>query len=177
MDIKQAYRDVPVHPQDRLLLGMHWQGQVYTDAALPFGLRSAPLIFTVLADVAQWVMQQKGVADIEHYIDDLVTLGPPESPECAQNAETMHEVAEMLGLPPEPEKDEGPATTISFLGMELDSVELEVRLPPEKLHRMRADLARWRGRKACRQRELLSLIGVLSHACKEGRQVIPPQAH
>ena len=169
MDIRQAYRNVPVHPQDRLLVGMRWQGQVYVDAALPFGLRSAPLIFTVLADVAQWLMRQRGVAHVDHYIDDFVTLGPPGSPECARNAATMHEVAETLGLPPEPEKDEGPATTISFLGMELDSAALEVRLPPEKLHRMRAELARWRGRKACRKRELLSLIGVLSHACKAVR--------
>lgn len=61
MDIKQAYRNVPVHLQDRLLLGMQWQGQVYVDAALPFGLRSAPLIFSVLADVAQWIMEKWGV--------------------------------------------------------------------------------------------------------------------
>ncbi len=31
MDIKQAYRNVPVHPQDRWLLGMGWQGEVYVD--------------------------------------------------------------------------------------------------------------------------------------------------
>ena len=38
MDIERAYRMVPVHPQDRYLLGMQWKGQVYVDAALPFGL-------------------------------------------------------------------------------------------------------------------------------------------
>ena len=43
MDIRQAYRNIPVHPQDRPLLGMQWMGQVYMDATLPFGLRSAPL--------------------------------------------------------------------------------------------------------------------------------------
>ena len=46
VDIKNAYRLLPVHPEDRLLLGMEWQGQVYVDTALPFGLRSAPKIFT-----------------------------------------------------------------------------------------------------------------------------------
>ena len=48
MDIKQAYRNVPVHPQDRRLLGMFWKDTVYVDATLPFGLRSAPLIFQPL---------------------------------------------------------------------------------------------------------------------------------
>lgn len=34
---------------------------------------------------------------------------------------------------------------------------------------MRVELGKWRGRKACQKRELLSLIGVLSHACKAVR--------
>ena len=42
IDIKSAYRIVPAHPEDRLLLGMKWQGQSYVDTVLPFGLRSAP---------------------------------------------------------------------------------------------------------------------------------------
>ena len=35
MDIKQAYRMVPIHPQDRRLLGMRWEGVVYVDKTLP----------------------------------------------------------------------------------------------------------------------------------------------
>ena len=42
MDTKGAYWMVPVRPQDRSLLGVQWEGQLYVDAALPFGLRSAP---------------------------------------------------------------------------------------------------------------------------------------
>lgn len=34
MDIKQAYRMIPVHLQDRPLLGMKWQRQVFVDNAL-----------------------------------------------------------------------------------------------------------------------------------------------
>ena len=46
---------------------------------------------------------------------------------------------------------------------------LEIHLPAEKLERLRAELGKWRGKKACRKRDLLSLIGVLSHACKAVR--------
>ena len=61
MDIKQAYRNMPVHPSDRYLLGMSWDGSLYVDATLPFGLRSAPLIFSVVADALEWTMKKKGV--------------------------------------------------------------------------------------------------------------------
>ncbi len=43
MDVKRAYRNVPVHPTDSLLLGMQWEDKVYIDRTLPFGLRLAPL--------------------------------------------------------------------------------------------------------------------------------------
>ena len=48
-DIASAYRIIPVHPVDRLLLGMVWRDKLYVDGALPFGLRSAPKPFTALA--------------------------------------------------------------------------------------------------------------------------------
>ena len=53
MDVKQAYRNIPVHPSDRTCLGMSWEGMVYVDTVLPFGLRSAPLIFSAVADALQ----------------------------------------------------------------------------------------------------------------------------
>ena len=38
IDIESAYRMVPVHPDDRPLLGVEWSGRIYCDAMLPFGL-------------------------------------------------------------------------------------------------------------------------------------------
>ena len=61
-DIKQAYRIVPVHPDDRHILAVQWEGQVLVDKVLPFGLRSALLIFTALADTLQWIMTKRGRA-------------------------------------------------------------------------------------------------------------------
>ena len=53
MDVKQPYRNIPVHPSDRACLGMSWVGMVYIDTVLPFGLCSAPLIFSAVADALQ----------------------------------------------------------------------------------------------------------------------------
>ena len=130
---ERGYRNVPVSPEDRFLLEMCWEGKVYVDTALPFGLRSAPLIFTALAEALLWIMRQKGATNTDNYIDDFVTVGAPDSQECERNTTIMHETCEEVGLPTEPKKDEGPATTISFLGMELDTVALEICLPAEKL--------------------------------------------
>ncbi len=89
-------------------------------------------------------MQQKGASVVFHYVDDFITLGAPRSAECSNNNVIMHETCEHLGLSPEPEKDEGPDTAISFTGIEIDSIAMELKLPAEKLSRLKAELGYWR---------------------------------
>ena len=79
-DIQNAYRIVPIHPDDRHLLGVQWRNQFYLDMTLPFGLRSAPYIFTSIADLVEWSLKQNhGVGFLEHYLDNFHTFGPPNS--------------------------------------------------------------------------------------------------
>ena len=170
VDIKQAYRNIPVHPEDRLLLGMSWRGQTLIDKVLPFGLRSAPIIFSAVADALQWIIQQKGVDHLYHYLDDFIMMGAPQSSSCQNNLALTLDTCKQVGMPIEPEKTEGPATKITFLGMELDSVALTIRLPEPKLNRLRALLADWSGLKTVKKRDLLSLIGHLHHASTAVRQ-------
>ena len=164
MDIKEAFRIVPIHPSDRLLLAMQWKGKWYIDKVLPFGLRSAPLLFTALADAVEWVIRQKGVMYIWHYMDDFILAGGPDSDQCAAFIALALQVFRVLGIPIELSKSEGPATTLSVLGIEIDTVAMQLRLPADKLRRLQEATAAWRGRKCCTKRELLSLIGSLQHA-------------
>ena len=57
-NVESAYRIIPVHPNDRYLLGMQWESNYFVDMALPFGLRSAPYIFSSVADLAEWVLKK-----------------------------------------------------------------------------------------------------------------------
>ncbi len=158
-----------MHPCDRWLLGMEWEGTTFVDGALPFGLRSAPLLFTAIGDAMEWIAKRRGATWLQHYINDFVAVGKPESNECADTMKLFKEACSLLGMPLDPAKEEGPATLVSFLGIELDSVKMEVRLPGEKLGHLRKCLREWKGMKACRKRDLLSIIGHLSHACKAVR--------
>ena len=63
---------------------MVWREALFVDAALPLGLRSAPKIFTALADAAEWMVRQEGVDFIIHYLDDFLLMGSPGSEECAR---------------------------------------------------------------------------------------------
>jgi len=89
IDIKSAFRLLPVHPADRHLLGVRWRDGVYLDHCVPFGLRSAPKLFNVLADLLAWIMEYSDVSYLIHYLDDYLTMGSPHSTVCQQNMDTF----------------------------------------------------------------------------------------
>ena len=66
-DIKEAYMMLSILPDDQNLLGVQWKDERYTDGALPFGLRSAPKIFSAVADALQWILTKKGICCITGY--------------------------------------------------------------------------------------------------------------
>ena len=74
LNLQKAYRIVPVHKDDRYLLGMKWKVAVCLDAALPFGLRSAPKILSAVADTLLWIMYDRGLTSGIHYLDDSFGL-------------------------------------------------------------------------------------------------------
>lgn len=164
LDILSAYRIIPVHPDDRNLFGMRWQGVVCLDAALPFGLRSAPKIFSAVADALLWVMFKNGVTSGLHYLDDFLFSGAPGSDECALSLARALETCRELGIPVAWHKLVGPSTVLTFLGIEIDTMTGQLRLPGDKLARLNEVLSVWSERRCCTKRELLSLIGTLHHA-------------
>ena len=99
IDIKSAFMLLPVHVPDRYLLGVEWKWAVIADTCLPFGLRSAPNLFKTLADLLAWILEQHGVQPLLYYLDDFLTIGPPHSPTCQQNLDTIKQVCDILGVP------------------------------------------------------------------------------
>lgn len=172
IDIKAAYRLIPVHPSDRPMLGMKWRDSLYIDGMLPFGLRSAPKIFNAVADALEWCIAQKGVEYIFHYLDDFLVMGPPDSATCEESLHILEAICAKLGVPLAPEKRDGPAPVLIFLGIIIDTLKGELRLPTDKLQRLLEAVSEWMHKKVCTRRDLQSLIGTLQHACsviKPGR--------
>ena len=137
VDLRSAYRIVPVHPHDHQLLGVHWEGQVYVDLALPFGLRSAPKLFTAVADALGWALLLAGAPPHIHYLDDYLFFLPPGSPSTPMALQHITGVLDRLGVPVSTQKIEGPSPVVTFLGVIVDTNRYELRLPAAKLDHIR----------------------------------------
>ena len=57
--------------------------------------------------------------------------------DCQHSLDIALWTCEVLGVPLAVEKSEGPATCLPFLGIEVDTVDMELRLPPTKLEKYR----------------------------------------
>ena len=100
-----------------------------------------------------------------NHLDDFAILGSPNSEECYRHLCCLQTVATELGVPLAPDKQDGPTTVIVFLGITIDTVSQELRLPEDKLCRLFKTVTEWKDCKVCTRREMESLVGILQHAC------------
>ncbi len=108
---------------------MHFDG---IDHMLLFSLRSVT-IFNSVADALIWHLRRTAVPHIEHYLDDYFITGLPNSKQCQESLEVLDRECHMLGVPTAAHKWEGPIICLGILGIDIDSVEGQLRLPAEKL--------------------------------------------
>lgn len=139
---------------------------------MPFGLRISPFLFDLFARALNWIMiAVLGWSFVLHYLDDFFAILPPQA-----NAEAYcHDfdaVCSQLGLIINHSKDIM-GTKADFLGIELDSILMQGRLPPDKLARARNMVNDLLNRRVISRHELESAVGFLSFAAKI---VIPGRA-
>ncbi|XP_072254328.1 uncharacterized protein, partial [Pyxicephalus adspersus] len=166
-DIEAAFRLLPVHPLCMRLLGCKWDGGYYVDRCLPMGCSVSCALFEKFSTFLEWVVRTVAEVDsVIHYLDDFLLIGPAESGVCRVLLATLQHVAETFGVPLAGEKTEGPTTVLTFLGIELDTVVMECRLPLAKLDGLRGDVSRALERRKMRLQEVQSLLGKLNFACR-----------
>jgi hypothetical protein len=174
IDVEAAYRQIPVRMADWWHQVYVWEGKFLVDTRLPFGLRSAPHHFTRITQALVFMMAARG-ASVKGYLDDFLMLELG-AVRCAQVVDSMVELFAELGLPVQQKKlaAEGtPTQVITFLGIELDTVAMEMRLPAARVVLLQTLLVSWTGRDRAQVKDLQSLVGHLMFAAKQGGEARP----
>ena len=166
IDLKDAFRLIPVNPSEWNLPGIQWRGKFYEDTCLPFSLRSAPYLFNRLSQAIHWILANiYGVQHLLHYLDDFLKAGPADSPVCYHNLDAMLCLCQNINAPVKTSKIEGPSTTITFVGIHLNRVTMETSIMAERKESLLRELRNLYPQRKCTKRQLLSLIGKLSFSC------------
>ena len=75
IDLQDAYFHVPIHPSSRKYLRFAFENRVYQFQVLPFGLNTAPQVFTRLGHTVTAYLHRQGVSVIP-YLDDWLVHHP-----------------------------------------------------------------------------------------------------
>ena len=62
LELKDAYLQVPIHQRSRKYHWMELQGTIYQSTSLPFGISTAPWLFTRIAGVVKELFHKEGLS-------------------------------------------------------------------------------------------------------------------
>ena len=157
IDFKDAYFHIPIQEQSRKFLRFHVQGQTYQFKALPFGLSTAPLEFTVVAKDIR----------IHQYLDDWLVRAKSHQV-CLQHTRDLLKLCQVLGWIVNLEKSElEPKQVFDFVGYQFDLKSGRVRPTPDRWQNLKAKIQAVLVRPSCPVRQFMSLIGLLTATEKQ----------
>ena len=166
VDIKSAYRAVPIKEDHRKYMGFRWEldgvARTYVDNRLSFGLRLGPQYFQAVSNFIHDVLWFKHGIKTVNYLDDFITVCNSRD-SCLQAQNVMLSTLRNLGFHVAYDKVSPPSTCTIYLGVEIDSVAMELRLPQGKLKKLKELLEMYVTRKKISKKDLESLGGLLSH--------------
>ena len=129
--IKNAFRIIPIRPEDYGLLGKQWRDFYYYDRSLPMGCSLSCLTFETFSTTVEWTAHSKlNISYLLHLLDNFLLIAPSRQL-CEMQLDLFLSLCSYLSISMTPEKTYGPVTILSFAGIELDSVLLEARSPSD----------------------------------------------
>lgn len=162
LDLSACFLSFPLHPDDYKYYVCEAGGNFLQFTRMVFGLKNAPRVVSLLLDVVSSALTDAGVAHVR-YLDDffLVTTTEERAWACA------HKAAGILlefGLALSPDKVEGPAQRLEFLGIVFDSLAETLSISRGRRDELLGLLRRFSGLRDSTVKALQSLLGKLSFA-------------
>ena len=171
IDLSDAYLHIPIHPNSR-----KYKAQVFQFTSLPFGLATAPQVFTMIVKEVKLMALSRGLR-IHQYLDDWLIRSQSQE-ESQMDTQAVVDLTQSLGWIINQEKSElKPTQVFSFVGYEYHLDSALVRPTHERWLKLQDLILRLKSKRVLTARCLMSLIGLLASTEKmvpEGRLHMRP---
>lgn len=158
IDLRDAYFAIPIHPAHQKLLCFQFKNVTYQFKCLPFGLTSAPRVFTKVLKPLIVYVRRLGLR-ICIYLDDMLILNSQREG-AMRDASLMLHLLENLGFVVNMDKSIlFPSQEMEFLGVLVSSIHMSFSLPESKVLNLRNDCRRLLSSRTASQSDLARLIG------------------
>ena len=161
IDLKDAYFVIPIWENHQKFLRFLWKDSVMEFACLPFGVASAPRIFTKLMKPVVALLRRSGIRLII-YLDDILFMN--QTPTGLQrDMSTAIHLLENLGFVINLTKSQlKPTQTLEFLGFIVDTKNMTLVLPQGKVTAIKDLCSQMLSQTELTVRDIARLIGKLT---------------
>ena len=131
IDLKDAYFHIPINRRFRRFLRFGWKGRLFQFLVLPFGLCTAPLIFTKVTKPLKAFLHSLGIRSI-WYLDDVLIIGSSRE-ECLRNIDEALRLLERVGFVVNQAKSSLiPSQDFRFLGLQWNTSSGVISIDDDK---------------------------------------------
>lgn len=160
IDLKNAYHTVSIAEEHQKYLRFQWNGKIFQYTCLPFGISSAPRIFTKLMKPVYSKLRALGFVNIG-YIDDSLLCGDSIEA-CDINVKETIKLLSSLGFFINKEKSVlSPTKKIVFLGHIIDSEQMIVYLTDDKKFHILTECKQLMLKNTAKIRHVAKVIGLI----------------
>ena len=161
IDLSDAYLHIPIHPLSRKYLRFCHRSQVFQFTSLPFGLATAPQVFTMIVKEVKLMALSRGLR-LHQYLDDWLIRSQSQE-EAQVNTQAVVDLTHSLGCIINQEKSElKPTQVFSFVGYEYHLDSALVKPTQERWLKLQDLILRLKSKHVLTARCLMSLIGLLA---------------
>ena len=162
IDISHAYQQLLIDPFDWPLMGIKWNGSLYFDRAIAFGLRQGGMACQRVTESLCHIPEKRWKSCAEPYIDNIMGVCSPRLNVAMLDYNNFVGMIGNLVLTVALHKCCEPSTLLTWIGVTFDSSRMIMFIELEKIAECREFLAP----DCCSMRHLQVLLGKLVHATK-----------
>ena len=164
VDLQDAYFSIPIHKVSRKFFRFRFKGKLMQFTCLAFGFSKSPYIFTKVLKPVMAYLRALGLYSVI-YLDDILCIGSSVE-NCKFNLEYTVNFLQWLGFVVNFKKcNLVPSWKCKFLGFNLDTYDLSLRLPEDKRAKLINLIDNFISKSVCSIAELAQIIGKLISAC------------
>ena len=161
IDLKDAYFCLRIADEHKKLFRFRWNNALLQFRVCPFGLASAPRIFTKILKPAIGLCRRLGIR-ILIYLDDLLLMNQDEQ-QLIVDTNSVIWILQHLGFVINWKKSiPTPQQQLEYLGFNINSAELTLALPQDKVLKIREECQQLLQERQVSARRLAKLIGKLT---------------
>ncbi|VDI77642.1 Hypothetical predicted protein [Mytilus galloprovincialis] len=110
---------------------------------MPMGCSISCATFEKCSTFLHWSIKNKTRSEnLDHYLHDFIFVGEAHKNDCFFLMTAFSNVCSSLEVPIANENTEGPCTKLEYLGLLIDSDEMLVRIPDDKIEKLK-DQINW----------------------------------